>query len=221
MPVTRPSDYPDFCTGATPNVDQTGLPVSNGYDDSGAGSIPTAKNWNWLAQCVGLWVRFLEYLTGTIAPVGTVLPYMGVTAPTNYLICDGSSFIGTTYPALASLLSGTTLPDLRGKFLVGYDNAGSPDPDYNSIGKLGGQKNMSTHNHVNGSDEYYDDNASRNIRISSHYSGAQDVPGLRFPSGQMVDGDYGGVRPFAAGSGSIADENRPPFFTINYIIRAL
>jgi hypothetical protein len=33
-----------------------------------------------------------------------------------YLNCDGSAFSGVTYPALAALLGGTTLPDARGRF---------------------------------------------------------------------------------------------------------
>lgn len=32
-----------------------------------------------------------------------------------YLLCDGSSFSAVTYPALAALMAGTTLPDTRGR----------------------------------------------------------------------------------------------------------
>jgi hypothetical protein len=35
-----------------------------------------------------------------------------------YLNCDGSAFSGVTYPALAALLGGTTLPDSRGRFMA-------------------------------------------------------------------------------------------------------
>ncbi len=33
---------------------------------------------------------------------------------TGWLLCDGSSFSGTTYPDLNTFLGGTTLPDMRG-----------------------------------------------------------------------------------------------------------
>ena len=51
------------------------------------------------------------------------------TIPINYLLCDGSSFSGVTYPVLEMVLGGTTLPDLRGQFIRGYDSSGSVDPD--------------------------------------------------------------------------------------------
>lgn len=55
--------------------------------------------------------------------VGSLLPYIGTVVPawvTNctippYLNCDGSTFSGSTYPYLATILGGTTLPDLRGR----------------------------------------------------------------------------------------------------------
>lgn len=61
-------------------------------------------------------------------PAGVVLPYAGSSAPTGYLMCDGSSkvradyadlftAIGTTYGAVDG--SHFTLPDLRGRVPVG------------------------------------------------------------------------------------------------------
>lgn len=52
-------------------------------------------------------------------PVGSVIAWVVATPPTDWLICDGSAFSGVTYPDLATLLGGTTLPDLRDRFLVG------------------------------------------------------------------------------------------------------
>ncbi|MDE2096860.1 MAG: tail fiber protein [Patescibacteria group bacterium] len=58
-----------------------------------------------------------------LAPVGTYLDLGAAAVPawiTNctvppYLNCDGTAFNGATYPQLAALLGGTTLPDLRGR----------------------------------------------------------------------------------------------------------
>lgn len=64
----------------------------------------------------------------SLVPTGAMMQYIAGSAPSGWLICDGSSFSSTTYPALASLLgdtygvhSGTTyyLPDLRGRVPVG------------------------------------------------------------------------------------------------------
>jgi len=64
--------------------------------------------------------------------------YMGSTAPTGWLLCDGTLKVRTDYPALFAVL-GTKcgyltandfyLPDFRGRFLRGWDNAIGRDPD--------------------------------------------------------------------------------------------
>ena len=65
-------------------------------------------------------------------PVGTISMWGGATPPTNYLICNGSTFSSVTYPDLATALgdtygthSGTNyfLPDFRGRSPVGVGAA--------------------------------------------------------------------------------------------------
>lgn len=60
---------------------------------------------------------------GNAAPVGAVVAYAGVTAPTGWLLCDGATYQRSQYPALAGVLGSTgesfTVPDLRGRFLMG------------------------------------------------------------------------------------------------------
>ena len=71
---------------------------------------------------------------GGYAPIGTIIAYMGTTAPQDYLICDGSTYNITNYRQLARFIEtqfgsinyfggdGTTtfaVPDLRGEFLRG------------------------------------------------------------------------------------------------------
>lgn len=58
-----------------------------------------------------------------LQPVGSYLDVAGSTVPTwitastkpPFLLCDGSTFSAVTYPALATVLGGTTLPDFRGR----------------------------------------------------------------------------------------------------------
>ena len=60
-------------------------------------------------------------------PVGTIIPWMFNTAPTEggtWLLCDGSTYSPTAYPKLFALLTTSILPDLRGRFLQGSSNAG-------------------------------------------------------------------------------------------------
>ena len=78
-------------------------------------------------------------------PTGTVSAFAGSSAPTGYLLCDGSSVNRTTYAALAAVLEDPTtpgtyiygsadsntfkLPDLRGRVVAGLDNMGGTSAD--------------------------------------------------------------------------------------------
>lgn len=77
---------------------------------------------------------FLNGATHTgCVPLGTILPYFGETAPTHFLICDGTEYAKADYPELAEHLLALTdptpyagsdanhfkVPDLRGEFLRG------------------------------------------------------------------------------------------------------
>ena len=61
---------------------------------------------------------------GNADPAGVIQAIMGTTPPDGWLLCDGSTFNGTTYPELQTVLGGTTLPDLRDKFLRGNPSSG-------------------------------------------------------------------------------------------------
>jgi microcystin-dependent protein len=80
-------------------------------------------------------------------PVGVVQAYAGATAPTGFLLCDGSAISRSTYSDLFNII-GTTygvgdgsttfnLPDLRGKHPMGYD---STQTEFNTLNKTGGEK---------------------------------------------------------------------------------
>ena len=108
---------------ASAAIDWTKLAVSStvsatevGYLDGVTSAIQTQIN-NVIASL------------SSAVPTGTVSMYAGTTAPTGYLICDGSPVSRTTYSALFSAIStiygngdGSTtfnLPDLRGRAPIG------------------------------------------------------------------------------------------------------
>jgi microcystin-dependent protein len=83
-------------------------------------------------------LRALE--TGAVGtPVGTVVAYYGTVSPTGWLLCNGATFSATTYPLLAALLGGTTLPNLKGRVLVGIDAA---QTEFDVLGETGGAKTV-------------------------------------------------------------------------------
>lgn len=67
-------------------------------------------------------------------PAGMVVPFAGATAPTGWLLCDGSAVSRTTYATLyaaigvtyglGNLLTTFNLPDMRGRVAAGKDNMG-------------------------------------------------------------------------------------------------
>lgn len=65
--------------------------------------------------------------TSTGVPAGTPIPYPGVTPPDGYLLLNGGSFDKSQFPMLAQLFTSGILPDLRGEFIRGWDNARGVD----------------------------------------------------------------------------------------------
>lgn len=58
-----------------------------------------------------------------LCPVGSISPYAGASAPTGWLLCDGTAISGS-YTELIALVGANT-PDLRGRFLYGKTAAGT------------------------------------------------------------------------------------------------
>jgi microcystin-dependent protein len=77
-----------------------------------------------------------------LIPVGTINAYAGVTAPTGWLLCNGTSTSG--YTALAALVGATT-PDLQGHTLVGK---GSAPFDGALLSKFGSTTSTAAHTHA-------------------------------------------------------------------------
>lgn len=125
-------------------------------------------------------------------PVGAITAYYGTTAPTNWLICDGTSFSSTTYPALAALLGGTTLPNLKGKVVVGIDGA---DLDFDVLGDTGGAKTVAlstaelashghshthgthSHSHTHGSHSHSHNHGSNSVGAESGHTHTEIASG--------------------------------------------
>lgn len=94
---------------------------------------------------------------GPLVPVGTILPYSGISAPTGWAICDGSEYSISTYGELFEVIgsrfgvssSPTTLfrvPDMRGRTLIGHllgattGNRVLKDTAAQTVGNYGGSE---------------------------------------------------------------------------------
>lgn len=158
-------------------------------------------------------------------PVGIVQMWAGGVAggklPLNYLLCDGARLVVSQYPELyaaigrihtaSSVPSGYfCLPDLRSRFVVGYNYN---DGDYDTLGKVGGEKKhrlltseMPSHSHG----QYLWSPASGGWR-----GGGND-------SWPDATSHHDRTTPFgntASAGGGAEHENRPPYYTLAFIIK--
>lgn len=99
-------------------------------------------------------------------PIGTIISYMGLTAPKDYLICDGATYLITDYPDLAAFFQaqfgiknyfggdGTTtfaVPDMRNLFLRGYHG----EAEEQLSGDIGVEQEGTSHVYIYGSSAFY------------------------------------------------------------------
>lgn len=79
-----------------------------------------------------------------LTPVGTVVPFAGSSAPTGWLLCDGTEYLISQYGELHDVIGKTykptpasgyfAVPDLRGRFVLGPDNMGGTSADVVTAG---------------------------------------------------------------------------------------
>lgn len=154
-----------------------------------------------------------------LLPTGVIVMFSGTTAPPGWVLCDGSS---------ASNLLGA--PDLKGRFIVGYD---SGDTDYNTIGEFGGSKIMS-HTHVvnppsdstsaGGAHSHTGTTANNNgsgtgKTDSNNSDGAVQNHTHTFTTDSIKTHKHEiDIPPFSS-AGATNDENRPPYWTLAFIMK--
>jgi microcystin-dependent protein len=117
---------------------------SNPFNSPAFTGVPTAPtavvntNTTQLATTQFVQTQISSIPSAQGVPTGAVFYFAMVTAPANYLVCDGSAVSRTTYSNLFAAIGvvfgagdGVTtfnLPDLRGEFVRGYDGGRGVDP---------------------------------------------------------------------------------------------
>ena len=181
-----------------------------------------------------------------MTPLGVVQMWAGKISsiPENYRLCDGQMLKIDEYSELYEVLGDTfnqasmpnnnswvqpssgmfRLPDLRQRFVVGYD---SNNKDYRQISKTGGEEKhkltlseMPAHTHR--VDDYYFIEANKTVAASNIYGQSKVVDG-KFLCSNGSDTDNNTLLYTTHESASVGSsdqhENRPPFYVLAYIIR--
>jgi len=121
-------------------------------DTSGSENVINVRN-----KANDGWI-VLSQSTDQFIPAGAMMPYAGTSAPSGWLLCDGSAVSRTTYATLFALVSTTygvgdgsttfNLPDLRGRTFIGLDNLGGTPKNIvtdANADSLGGEVGTETH----------------------------------------------------------------------------
>jgi hypothetical protein len=188
-----------------------------------------------------------SYAAGNGVPTGSIMPYMGTTAPAGWVLCEGqplNSVPGSEY--LRSLLNSSNAPDLRGMFLRG---AGTNSMT-NQQTTLGGVQDdaFKSHNHDlstgsgttddpgnhdhsieasnptnNGTRENYNSILvqSTGTNTSNGFDNTSGEANVRSSAPMASAGEHTHIVSLTGNSGGTGDtaETRPVNYGVNYIIK--
>ena len=171
-----------------------------------------------------------SWVTAAI-PTGSLFPYAGSSAPTGYLLCDGSSVSSTNYLALHAVISNTyggsaytgasglsfNLPDLRGRFPMGagtgtgLNSSGTGAPS-------GSPQTARTRGQWGGEEKHLltlSEMPSHSHNLTT-YAASSGTSGYR-----LYDryGDATNVISTNTAGGDTRHDTIPPFVVLNYIIK--
>lgn len=219
--------------GATANVGTiTGISMNGtSIATSGVANIATNTAYNSDTNKIATMTDVVNN-RGAENPIATILAYAGSEAPNGYLLCRGQAVSRTTYSLLFDAIGtqygtgdGSTtfnVPDLQGKVIAGLDIV---DEDFNVLGKTGGSKTVQlTKNqlpNIYGRILMHSGESSTNIAdvtgvFSSSLNNANKYKsGGSESSGAKSKGDV-----ILNVGNNEAHENKQPYNTLNYIIKA-
>jgi microcystin-dependent protein len=168
-----------------------------------------------------LWIDTAAAAPGVTELVGAPIPWLLAAIPSGYLEFNGQTIVQATYPTLYGLF-GATLPDLRGKTLMGYDGT-------YPIATTGGATSVTLTAAQSGMRDHYHD-VDEQHRVSDETGTQYGLdPAMGAFSGRILIGNPSGPYIKASSSpaagmnnaaASSSHENLPPYRTVKWITRA-
>lgn len=161
-------------------------------------------------------------VAASLVPAGSVMSYVGTSAPTGWLMCDGSAVSRVTYAALFAVIGtshgsgdGSTtfnLPDYRGRFLRGLDGSAGRDPDDSSRTAMNSGGNTGDAVGSVQSDQFGSHSHTVSNLLNPNYS-------FREGSGTILFNANLGGSPAATVSSAGGNETRPKNAFVNFIVK--
>jgi microcystin-dependent protein len=162
-----------------------------------------------------------------LVPSGTVSQTARATAPTGYLLCDGSAISRTTYSSLFDAIGtaygtgdGSTtfnIPNLKGRIPVGFD---SSQTEFDTLGETGGAKThtlttaeMPSHTHTQDAHQHLS-SWNQTYVAGGGLSVVANLPGS---SANFNTGPTTATNQNTGGGG--AHNNLQPYVVLNYMIK--
>lgn len=160
------------------------------------------------------------------APIGVVQMFAGPInkIPQDWLQCEGQTLQAASYADLYEVIGRThtassipagsfQLPDLRSRFIVGFN---ATDTDYNVVGKVGGEKKHTlTSNEI--PSHVHGHGATKGGKFVIGSGGANTKYGDNNRGVDEASREYRDTTAATGGGGT--HENRPPYYTLVYIMR--
>ena len=151
-------------------------------------------------------------------PSGTLLDFAGSSVPAGFLACDGTSYLRSTYPALFTVLGGTSspwglpdgthfnVPDLRGRVTAGVGSVGTNTQPTLILAGTGGEQNhtltsaeMPSHSHQQQVDSSYNaaGGGSANKYAQNNNNGSLSGASSQFTLATGGGGAHNNMMPYA------------------------
>jgi microcystin-dependent protein len=242
-PFPRPTGTPQLLHGdGSPNglvyapqgsiyMRRDGLLTNGGVIYIKTSGITSNVDWYDLSDALGI---------ATVSPTGSMIAFGGTTAPTGWLICDGSAISRLTYASLFGIIGthygagdGSTtfnLPDLRGRVAAGFAVSGG-HPDVSTLGANDGQatsnrrpKHRTTNNlvisdpgHAHNLNYYTSGGATWGVPVNNNGTG----PNWANVSGTSVQASGTGVSVAGSIGTNTANDalDTPSYLVVNHIIK--
>lgn len=160
-------------------------------------------------------------------PTGSVTAFAGSSAPTGYLICDGTAVSRTTYAVLFALI-GTTygsgdgsttfnLPNLKGRVVVGVGDSGATGHTNHTLAQSAGEEKhtMTTGELVGHTHAIFESNA---VYHPLSVNNATAAGGTGFYQRSTASPGSSDLIATSTGSGT-AFNLMQPYLVLNYIIK--